>query len=327
MHVRNTKSLKLWTLVDYQHDGASLYMLVIGKTVRLLSLSDSFDLLTNAVIESPVHVISKPCIDESFVYISTKTGHILALDKYSGELVQSIDLGSMMIMSDLCQDSDYVYCMAGLPISNGSAISSENYCLNVLSKSSGKKEFQGQCFQAVPNFLSVDDAVWCIAGDELHQYSKSGSLESVVSLSFPPSYSPIVSDSYVICASQNGSLEIFDKVSLKRHNNLMLAKNNSPPLVRGDHLYWFVESGVVSIALKESRVEMLGVLGRSIISTPALLNNVLYGCNMVGELVQFDLELRSSSVLKLSDYPLWKPVISEGFVFVASKKNLFQVEA
>lgn len=327
MHVKNSKPILPLILIDYQYDGTSLYLVAISKTVRLISLAiDSLETLTNATIDSPVHFVSKPCIDDSFVFLPTKVGHILALDKYSGDIVHTMDLGSMMIMSDIHQDDQNLYCMTGLPLSNGVAVASKNYCLNILDKTSGKKLAQGQCFPGIPNLITVKTDIWCMAKHEIHQYSKQGELKSLQSLTIQPSYAPLVSDSFVISASQKGSLEIFNKDTLKRHGNIMIEKNYSPPVIVYDNLLWFVETGVMSVDLKSLKATKLASMARGILSSTSWHENSLYGCNLVGEIVQFNMQSGSINSLKLSDKPLWKPVMTDRYLFVSSKEHIYQIE-
>ena len=295
--------------------------------MRLISIStDSLEPLTNATLEFPVHLVSKPCIDDSYVYLPTKVGNILAVEKYSGDIAHSLDLGSMMIMSDLYCDEKNLYCMGGLPLSNGAAISSDNFCLNILDKHSGKKLAQGQCLPSTPNLITVDDDIWCIAKREIHRYSKEAELKGVESTKYQSSYSPIITDSYVVAASKTGVLEIFDKDTLARHNNITVGRNSSPPAIMNNSLYWFLQSGVVAVDLQTSKVSKLSDVPNNIVSSTCLNKGIFFGCNSAGEIISVDVESGDLNRLKLSKSPLWKPVATNDTLFVASREHLYQIE-
>ena len=54
--------------------------------------------------------------------------------------------------------------------------------------------------------------------------------------------------------------------------------------------------------------------------------SLILGSTDDGSLLQFDLTSKEIEAIKLTTHQLWKPVVVENFVFIASRDSLHQIE-
>lgn len=134
-----------------------LYFIIITQDnnriiIRFLNKS-------SLAIEHEIEIESSLCgyaphIDHSCIYLPTALGQILTIDKYSGTLLNTSDIGYMQIASDVVGDEEKFYAVCDIPLSSKLATARKK-CLCSFDKLTGKKITQSQSFDNQPVMLAI----------------------------------------------------------------------------------------------------------------------------------------------------------------------------
>jgi len=327
MKVKNTVPLDT-NLLHCLSDEISLRL--IGKNPHLDFItidSDSFALISRISLRAEPHEFYKGCLDNDCLYLPTKMGQILAIDKFSGEILATMNL-SLPIMSDLEQDEQNIYCICGVPLSTKQRLSTENYCVSVCDKETGDKKLQTNYFQGLPTFLSALEYLWVVAGRYLLRYTYEGEIEKKIDLSFAPSYKPIFTEDFVICAYANGSLRVLKKEDLSSCTVIKAHKNISGPVLSGKNtVLWLTEEGICEVDFHK-QVFQLFKLNKKMFPTLPILTTTgeVFLSGYDGSLVSYTLKDRKIQSIKLTNEVLDRSILVDKYLFVASRHTLHQVE-
>ena len=327
MKVKNTIPLPLAHLVEYIGDDLSL--ILIGASphhIDILTIDpDTMGVVSVFPVETDFNADSRICFDDNCLYLPTKLGQILALDKFSGQILTTINT-AMPIISDLFEDDTNIYCVCGVPISNKLRLIVDNFCICIFDKETGDKKIQTNYFSGAPCFLYVDEYIWVIAGTYLLQYDKSGLLKNRAHLGVPMDYTPVITDKHVILASADGLVRILNTDDLSFFTILRAKPNVSGPLLTEDnHVVWLTENSLCNVDYLEQGFREIKS-NYKMNSVAELVDNKVFGCDTTGSLVVFDLEREKVRSVKLSSEPLNKPVKVENYLFISSASQLHQIE-
>jgi len=326
MKVKNTVPIPVTQLIDYVADDCSLSMLGLSKNhIDIISIdADTMGVVSRFPVETEINPHVKYCLDDSCLYIPTKLGQILALDKFSGEILATMNT-SMPIMANLAIDDENIYCICGVPLSRPWKLITDNFCVCIFDKETGIKKVQTSYFSAMPSFLTVSDHIWVTCGTYLLQYTKKGELRLQAHLGVPMEYPPLLASEQVIYVSMNGVVRAFNMEDLSPFAIIQAAPCDSDPVLTGDEeVLWFTKNGICRTNYKEREFKVVTSNKTSLYST--LLNEKMFGCDKSGNLVQFDLETNETQSVKLGSESLSRPVQVDDYIFIASASHLHQIE-
>ncbi len=326
MKVRNTIPLQHFSLIDYLGDDDMLLRLITGPQLTLSMIdSDDLTVMGNFSIQTTPHEFYHSAADNSCVYIPTKEGQILAIDKFSGEILATANM-AMPIMSDVEQDKQNIYCICGVPISTKWRLNVDNYCLCISDKETGQKKAQTNYFDSPCSMTLSNDDIW-VSSSSLKRYLKTG--EFVNEIKIPKlAYKPIVTDNYVISCFHDGLVRVFNCNDLELYSIINAEPNISGPLITAtEEIVWITDSGICRVNFHE-KVFLSIAANKNMAPVLALSpdRTLLFGCSTDGCLVTFDLYANTSSFIKLSKEQLQKPEVVGNYVFVLNKENLIQIE-
>jgi len=327
MKVKNTVPMPVPHMINYHADDFTIIMLGASKQhVDLMSIDpDTMGVISRYPVETDIIEQLDSHIDDSCVYLPTKLGQILALDKFSGEILTTVN-AAMPIVSDLVGDDDSIYCVCGVPISRQWNLLVDNFSLCIFDKETGVKKVQSHYFTGTPCFLSVtNDYVWVVAGAYILKYAKDGELLKQAHLGVPMDYPPIITEDHVILVAANGIVRILNVDDLSFFTIIRAALCPFQPALEENELIWFTENGVCRVEYLE-QVYKENKLNRTMNSSVELVGKDVFGCDLSGSLVNFNLESSETSAVKLSSDPLRKPIRVENYLFVASSMQLHQIE-
>jgi len=328
MRIKNTIPLGPLRLVDYVADDASLLLINANPRIDIITLEyENMGMVNRYNVGTEPHLYSDIALDNSCIYLPTKIGHILAVDKFSGQVLDAINLGSAHISSDLIQHNDSLYCIAGIPINTGHNILFDKYSLIICNINTGKKEIQSRYFEGNPSFISLgNEAIWVIGNTSLLKFSLLGEFLGEINTGITPSCSPLITQNHVVCISKDGHLKVYDCSSLIEYASFQAKPCLSSPLNLDCGLVWMNNNGIciVDIHTKVFRtIETNRTMSNSAVTIDS---STVVGCDSSGFLIVFDTEGNSIDVLKLADNELFKPVKVENFLFVSSGTSLHQIE-
>ena len=324
--MRQLKSINIQgTLLDYFSDGISLNTLVLSQSSTQFTSydPDSLKRLGSFWIEKQLTPYSLH-IDEDYLYLSLGTGELVAIDTFSGLEMILYDLGAMVPLGVVDSPAG-LFVLCGVPINDGKTTST-NICVCLCEKNTGRKLYQSQIMKG--KFLPIvfNEHLWVIVDRILYKYNVECGLELQVSLKITPRFKPVTTENYVAVASNSGTMEIFNRKDLKISARILVEKNNSPPVQTGyDEISWFTGKHLYSIDPKRGNITKTVDLNSNIGSTPLLVNRELYASDDLGNLIQVNLEEKKVQRLRLENHTLWKPILCDGSVFVASKNAIYKV--
>lgn len=316
-------------LVDSLADGVTIKLIGSRPQADIITLDpESLKLISRFPIDTAVHDFYSSCIDGDCIYLPTKLGQILALDKFSGDILATIDLG-MPIMSDLVQDNQNIYCICGVPLSRKLEIMFNNFCVCICDKETGEKKVQTSYFEGDPFALVKDeDSIWIIGGENLIQYSCGGEYLKKTRLGPKFEYLPFITKNHVICVSTEGSVRALDKKTLTLDTLTRAQPCISEPFLIDETLVWITPSGICHVDFKEKGFRSIEankkLLTDSIMSPDG---SQLFAFDDAGSIVSFNLNNHAIQSIKLTkESTLRKPVISENHLLVASTTQLHQLK-
>lgn len=327
MKVNNTIPLLNPHLVDCLTDGVTIKLIGSGSPTDIVTLDpESLGLVSRLSVETDAHNFYISCIDDDCVYLPTKLGQILALDKFSGEILATINLG-MPIMSNIIQDNQNVYCICGVPLSRKRELVFINFCVCICDKETGKKKIQTSYFEGDPSALiKDDDSLWVVGGEYLIQYSSNG--EYLRKTHLGPNFEyPLITKDLIICVSTAGFVRSLDKKTLKLTNLIQAQSRISKPFLVNEVLVWVTPTGICHVNLKEGGFRNIEtnkeMLSDSLLSSD---ETQLFTFDKSGSIISFDLNTHAIQSIKLTNSTLRMPVIIEEHLLVTSATQLHQLK-
>ncbi len=326
MKVKNTVPFDSKAIINFYSDDFSV--IVLSAPANSINIR-SFDLENlNAMAQFPIE--SEPnehfdaCLDDDCIYISTKWGQILAIDKFSGHILATINT-AMPAMSNLICDDSNIYCVCGIPLSRKWNLVTDRFSACVFDKNSGEKKVQTNYFTANNFEIAVTkDYIWIVAGTYLLRYSKDGALSGSAVIPGATNYPPICTENHIMLASEIGSLHIFDQKTMLLDATINADPNVSGPILFQDKIIWHSNDGTCIVNYKE-RVFHSKKSNRTI-KESVLGKNHLFGCDEKGYVVSFDLESEEFASIKLSEEALKNPIFSDNHLLVMSPNQLHLIE-
>ncbi len=329
MKVNNTIPLPDSYLIDSLTDGVTIKLIGSRPHADIITLDpESLGLVSRFPIDTTVHEFYSSCIDDDCIYLPTKLGQILALDKFSGDILATINLG-MPIMSNLVQDNQNIYCICGVPLSRQLEVVFTNFCVCICDKETGEKKVQTSYFEGNPYALIKNgDSIWVIAGEYLIQYSCDGEYLRKAHLGPNFEYPPLMAENHVVCVSTEGIVRALDKDKLELATFTRAQPCISNPFLINEALIWITPSGICHVDLKEEGFRSIEanrkLLTDSIMSPD---KTQLFAFDNTGSIVSFDLDSHAIQSIKLTkEITLRKPVIAENCLLVASSTQLHQLK-
>lgn len=332
MKITNTRNLPLARLVDYTADNLLLHLISSSSLINILGVEpESLGVMSNYSVQADLHQFYQSCVDDTLLYLPTRTGQILALDKFSGDLVYTIDLGITAIMSNLEQDEDNLYFICGIPISTKTRLELTRFCLLTVCKKTGKKKVQTNYFKGDPIFLTLGEKfLWVTSGPILTQYSKEGEKkESEANLLVSPSYKPMIVGEFIVCPYKSGLIKIIRQGDLSLYAEIEVRPNAANPMLFHDHVVWLTKNEISLIDIKNKKITKTieTDLDTELDDPRVLVDSKIFMCSKNGHLSAFDLQQEETTSIKLTDKDLWKPVFMDGHIFVVSSdNNLYKIE-
>ena len=329
MKVNNTVLLPDSQLVDFLTDGVTVKMIGSRPHADIITLDpESLGLVSRFPVDTVVHDFYSSCIDDDCIYLPTKLGQILALDKFSSDILATINLG-MPIMSDLVQDDKNIYCICGVPLSRKWEVVFTNFCVCICDKETGDKKVQTSYFEGDPFALVKNgDSIWVIGGEYLIQYSCSGEYLRKVRLGPNFEYPPLMTETHILCVSTEGIVRALDKDKLELATLTRAQPCISKPFLIDENLAWITPSGICYVDFKEKGFR--GIEANKKLLTDSVLSpdkTKLFAFDDAGSIVSFDLDNHTIRSIRLTQETiLRKPVISENYLLVASATQLHQLE-
>lgn len=327
MKVNNTVSLSNPHLVDCLTDGVTIKLIGSGPYVDIITLDpESLAFVSRFSVETVVHNFYASCIDDDCIYLPTKLGQILALDKFSGKILATINLG-MPIMSNVTQDHQNVYCICGVPLGRKREVIYTNFCVCICDKETGEKKVQTSYFEGNPSILlQNNDSLWVISGEYLIQYSQDGEYLRKAHLGPNFEYLLIAKD-HIICVSSTGIVRALDKKKLELTALTHAQPCLSKPFLIDEVLVWVTSSGICHVNFKEEVFRGIGA-NREMLSD-ALLSpdkTQLLAFDKTGSVISFNLNDHAIQSIKLTNDTLRMPIIVDDYLLVVSATQLHQLK-
>ena len=329
MKVNSTIQLPNSHLAGSITDGITIKLIGSRPHADIITLDpESLRIVSRFSIDTVVHDFYSSCIDDDCVYLPTKLGQILALDKFSGDILATINLG-MPIMSDLVQDDQSIYCVCGVPLNRKLETVFSNFCVCICDKETGEKKVQTSYFKGGPFALIKDDnSIWVIGGEYLIQYSCEGEYLKKAHLGPNFEYIPLVTKNHVVCVSTDGIVRALNRDKLELDTLTRAQPCISEPFLVDETLVWITPSGICHVNFKEKGFRSIEanrkLLTDSIISPD---RTQLFAFDNAGSIISFDLNNHAMRSIKLTKEPiLRKPVIAENCLLVASATQLHQLK-
>lgn len=320
--------IELPNVLNYTKDDSAIYFLIRwGSGIQLCILDAlSFKIVSRFSIPVDLNPFTKPCVDESCIYVSNNNGEILALDKFSGEKLIGLDLGMMINVSDLCQDNENIYSLCGIPITDGVKINTHKFCICINNKITGKKIYQSQSLQGVICSIYLDNYIWGTVGKKLFKCDKQCEMKTNVNLNFTPNYKPIMTNEFIVCASITGSLEIFNK-NLQSHAKLMVSENKFAPIQMNNNcLLWAVQDTLFVVNLQDKCINSIFKTTIPFKSNLAKTQSSYFVANESGRLLNINNDGKLDNSIDMKDTTLFDIIIIEDNLILVSQSHLYLVE-
>lgn len=306
-------------------DDFALYVLHPADNHFYLNVveGDTFSPIERSAIGYHPNSISHPIIDENILFLPAVDGRILGLDKYSHDQVVDVDLGPMMASRNPVCDSENIYTVCSIPISNRHQTDTDISVICINDKKTGSKKSQTCVLQGQMSLLAIDEYIWVSHNKTISRFSLDGEQQKTAVLSFQQAYSPYTTAESIYALSPFGAIEIFDR-NLKPKGRLMASRNNCSPVRRDNLLYWPTKGQMMKINLDTEQVEKLGAIPFTPKGNPVFHGNHAYLATEEGKLVSFDVNTGESKHLPLGEV-LHQPEIIDNNLFIASEKEMFQI--
>jgi hypothetical protein len=327
MKVKNSVPLGNMVIADYLADGITLRVVTASPKAELTTIDpETMGVVSRFTFEVHPHLSSEPITDESCLYLPTKIGQILAIDKFSGQILQSMKLGNMHITSKVYQDEENIYCIGGVPLHNGKKFQLDQFAMAACDKETGTKNMQTSYFATEKVHLTVSDDLWVLSGPQISVFAKEGELKQQVDIETEPDYPLILTPKYVICLYRDGKVKIIEREDLSRLFILRASPITGTPMVAENKVFWPSANGLCILDFETKDFRLISA-NKQLNPSLALANSTtILGTTKDGCIIGFDLDSENFESIKLTTQLLWKPVVVDNFVFVASQEHFHHLE-
>lgn len=330
MKVKNTVPLTDFRLLSCITDSVSLRLIGIKNSRAAIATLDpnTMGMMNGFSVETQPHEFYKSCIDDDCIYLPTKAGQVLGIDKFSGEISATSNIG-LPIMSDIYSDEENIYFLCGVPIKTKWKLNVNNFCVTVCNKESGEKIVQTSYFQGpITSFALSDKCFWVNGQTKLYKYHKNGELQNTANLQTAPDYPILITDKYIILCYKNGVLRLFDKNDLSIVSEMKADSNISGGIIAGEEsVAWVSKQGICHINYETKVFQTIKTkkqLLPFIILSPG--KTQIFTHNTEGNLMSFGLENQSVQSIKLSTGQLSQMILIDNELFVNSGSTLHHLE-
>lgn len=318
------KSLPI-TPINYFSEGQLLYVLLPDKSGVQFATFDAktFETLSTFIIKDKL-THNQMIIHDECLFLITVDG-IIGYDTFTGQQTVFMQTGSLVPLSMGILE-DKLVSLCGIPLNRNNQVETDNFCISVNDVSTGVKFAQSYTFHESSQ-LTLADGIWFVADGFLHKLSTECEVIGKIRLVSRPDIPLISTDDYIISVSDMGTLEIFYKDIMKRHINILVDRNNSPPLVCDNTLLWFTGTTLKRIDLSDGTVSQICEVQNEVVSSLEKVNDSIYAADAQGNLLNVSMGTHTSiSIVKLAKEQAWKPIHSGESIFIASKEALHQIE-
>jgi hypothetical protein len=325
MRLKNKEILPA-TPLDYFSDGTHICVLMMAKSGVVLtgydpdSLDVSFQF---ALSPAPAKQFFRP--ENDCLYYVSESGEVVGIDTFSSKIAEKINPGPLVPLEFVLTESRMVsFC--GVPLLNRGRIAAESFCVTVSDRQTGKKTNQTQTMSGRYAPLTVDDSIYAVVGQGVFKYSWDCELLKSVATTLPCRFPPILTKSYFVTASDIGAVEVFDRNTLEIQSKFIVGSAKSAPVChKEDMLVWLTNENACAVDAKSGAIKS-NRLEHEVISCASVHGKMIYAGCKDGHLAEFNPSNQKLSYLLLERSPLWKPVILDGAVFIASETFLYRVE-
>lgn len=317
------RSKTTFPILNHLCDESVLYVLVENQGLHLLTFDlHSFEFVASYPVYVPINHDIRWCVDQDRIYLPTLEGQVLAIDKFSGDRLASMDMGSMIVVADLEHDDDHVYSLCGVPLSNGIKINLQTYALCQNYKNSGKKLRQSQCIEGKKCSFLLDTYIWTVFGKNLLVFDLEFNKQARYSLSFTP-WQPLATDSFICLSSAFGSLEVFRKSNIQCIMRKIIAHQFPPINIGEDHLCCITKGGIYKFDLQKGKSDLIS--NRSIDASHGAVacDDVIFASNQTGVCTKYRIG-GGVDVIDLQK-PCAKPICFDGKIILISADSIHEV--
>ena len=326
MKLKNTISLESAHLAScYADDFSVIFIFPASNQIAIHTLeSSSLKTISHFVIESDLNPHLSACVDESCIYIPTKLGQILAIDKFSGQILTIFNT-ALPIVSDIRCDKENVYCICGVPISKKWTLSTDNFCVCIFDKNTGEKKAQTSYFKGNPTSLTLFFGyIYTISGKYIFIFSrKNGELIKEASLSTFVFNDPIYVTNDYLSYLHDDTIEVITS-NLNLKTTVKAKQYVSKPFCVNDNIFWFTSDGICKVNYLTKGVQEIKLNGMT--ENAILVKNKLIGCDKTGSIVSFDTETHEIQSIKLVNNSLQNPISTENNLIVTSENRVHLLE-
>lgn len=315
------------TLLDYFLDESGFNALILSKSSSQLVTfdPDTFVKLGSFWINHQLQTSS--CIDENCFYVVTNASQLIAIDKFSGIELVYFDVGIMNVV-DFCQTVDGIYSLCGVPINNGGKPTTDLFCVCYNNKQDGKKIKQSPSVRGeTVNQIVLDDDIWINIGKKVYKINTQCEIDGVLELKATSNHPPVISNKYISYASNMGTIEVIDKESTIVCRKILVEKNSSPPIqIYEDKIIWFAGKSIYVVDIGSGNIDDRKSIPNPGVSSVTKTEDSVYVADDSGNLIQYDFNKQGLSILNLSKGQLWKPIVRNNWLYIASSSHLYQVQ-
>ncbi len=326
MQIQSSKQFNDVRFLYCLSDKLSLYF--FGMTTDLMIVCfdpESFEKMNAFQVNTSIQPDLKPSIDEGAIYIPTGFGEVLCFDKLSGDLLATMDVGTMLVVSDIYHDDQNVYSLCAIPLSANGEIRKDNYSICINDKNTGGKISQSQSVSKLPIFMNVKDKIIVLSGRKLMSFNKMGLLQRQTNVVFPTAYKPVLTKNHVSCFSNIGTVEIFDLHDLSLTTRLQIGKTEYPPVSQRETIFHLTENSLETISLSEGKINHSHMLKHKPSCSLTCDENVVYGGTTNGYIFKYDIKTRRSEYLKTGANSIISLELIEEYLFAVSNNTIHQI--
>lgn len=326
MRIKKTIPINIGNLIEYYPDDFTSHLISKSDTYYMNTFeSDSLAGIHRFSIPTDISEHFKGCIDNDCIYLPTKLGQILAIDKFSGKLLTSLNT-SLPIMSDLKCDERFIYCVCGVPISRKWNISVDNYCVLVFDKQTGTKLAQTSYFRGYPSFLNPIEGIFYLTyGSYLLSFFREGELIIKINIGASIDFCPILSENTILLANKDGSIRIISEEDFSFLSIIKGEPNEFGPLFSNKQLVWITDKGVYHSDPPNKKAQIIES-NRKLQHPASFDAENVWSSDFQGGVVRINTETKEIRSLKLGLEPIKYLNQVENSIFVATQNNLFLIE-
>lgn len=308
--------------ITQSHD--LLYIIYIEEPhLCFVAYDDKYNKMVEFKLSVRLSGATKPAIDEDFIYVSTAYGEVLALDKYSGEIIHRYDIGRSIIFSDIIIHNDSIYLLSKIPVKKGNKIHT-HFQVNKINKEDGTSLKSTVISAGFCSLSKTENHLYLIADKTITEITENLNLSGMKNTIAIADKKVCEVDNTIVLFSKSGTAQILNEN--KEHVRAFPINRQPKEIVSySTGIYVICNDGSYDISINKQAIQRLTIPPMDYSASFCDGSKLVAGTTS-GFIVLYNIESKTFLSVKVSSLPILSVMSFKSKLIVSSMSEVKEVQ-